>query len=179
MYHFTIASYDLSFPLSIGQATVEPDGRVITALAHDLYDNRTPYAGDAAAGGRLLEKLNVEDLGTFHFELKTEHEPYGWILHFEQLRTEPDVLNSQMKGIACILLALTDNLDEVSWEYTSPENGQPVLETMTQQQAQAYVSQPIKTYAISANTMQNLLDVLYSKYGLSFHDNPYVLLAAA
>ena len=62
--------------------------------------------------------IRDRDLGSFKNELQTTAEPYGWTLHFEKSTANSAVFDEKMKGYACALIALTDNLGEVSWTYT-------------------------------------------------------------
>ena len=58
------------------------------------------------------------ELGSFKNELQTSGEPYGWTLNFEESTSNSAVFEERMKAYACVLIALTDNLGQVSWNYT-------------------------------------------------------------
>lgn len=97
------------------------NGLAIPAQTGRMYRARTPYVGSmykvAAAAATL--PLPIRDLS---WELRTDAEPYGVILHF----TDPLPLADQqlMKRDAALLLALVDNLSEVYWTYPDLDGGE-------------------------------------------------------
>ena len=110
---------------SAGTDPVQP----VSTYARSLYDNRTPYLGDAPALGRLLETMGVgQTLGGYTMELTTSGHPYALQLNF---RAEPqdggNTLDRGMYQYGALLLALVDNLEEVRW--TWPEDNGKVLHT--------------------------------------------------
>jgi len=90
------------------------------ALARSLFALRNPYTGSAAADGRLLEALHVGDrLGDYTMALTTAEEPYKLQINF---KADPGIggyeqFDAEMNRSALCLLALIDNLGEVSWTY--------------------------------------------------------------
>ncbi len=53
-----------------------------------------------------------------------------------------------MKAYACVLIALTDNLGQVSWNYTVELEQGPVLRhgTITEEECGEMVGAPVKTF---------------------------------
>lgn len=71
-------------------------------------------------------------------QLQTSKEPYGWTFHFEDGVSNSAVFEEQMERYACVLLALTGNLGEVSWSYTVETESGPVKRerTVTEQECE-------------------------------------------
>ena len=163
-----VFNLDLKLPpagqrLDINGVTVESDGTVIGKKANDLYKAKNPYIGDASADGRLSGALGIgRDLGSFKNELQTTAEPYGWTLHFEESTANSAVLDEKMKGYACALIALTDNLGEVSWTYTVELADGPVQRsrTVTEEECSQYLGEPVKSFAESPRRVQEMLELL-------------------
>ena len=85
------------------------------SAAQELYEAANPYVGDASANGNLLNVIAMYTGGLnmpFTTELQTAKEPYTITLHFEEKPEEAKVFKS-----AILFLALTENCDEVCWDY--------------------------------------------------------------
>lgn len=149
--------------LEVNGITIKGDGTVISAMANSLYKSRNPYIGDASAGGKLAGALRIsQELGSFTNELQTSKEPYGWTLNFEESTSNSAVFEERMKAYACMLIALTDNLEQVSWSYTVELKDGPVKRTgtITQEECTAMAGAPIKSFAESPQSVQQLLGKL-------------------
>ena len=147
----------------IGGATVMRDGSVVSAAANRLYAARNPYIGDASADGRLAGALRIGDhMGSFTNELQTTSEPYGWTLNFQDSIRNPETFEAQMRDYACVLLALTDNLGQMSWTYTAETETGTVKRqgTMTEQEASQYLGEPVKSFGESPGKLQELLELI-------------------
>lgn len=112
------SAMSMSLPLE-GIRKVEVFGRTVWQedLVIDFYTDRllqfkTPYAGDAPVISHLISHMDLDAPGTI--ELQTEREPYGVTIHFTQNIEENRHL--WMERNAYVLLALVDNLGEVSWD---------------------------------------------------------------
>lgn len=131
-------------------------------LANTLFEHKNPYVGNMSANGRLLTDLKVgRVLGNFKNELQTKKEPYGYTLLFEEtVKAEAqEDFNSTMKKYALCMLALIENLSEVSWKYTLAEDGKEstVTQNITREEASKLLGSDIKGYGASAAEVQNLL----------------------
>ena len=169
-FHLELPKNKIQGTLSINEMTVKEDGTIISAMANQLFQNKHPYIGDATANARLSQCLGIADeLGSFTNELQTETQPYGWTLYFENSINNSAVFDEKMKGFSCILLALIDNLGEVSWEYTLELAEGPVThtKTMTEADCTAYLDSPVKGFSKSPEDVQKLLDLLKRQCGLS------------
>lgn len=93
------------------------DGIEISADTWALLEARTPYVGNASAVGHLLEELSYRysPLQPYTFSLQTASQPYGLTLNFSQTSVNTAELNEQMRALAPLILALVDNLEQVSW----------------------------------------------------------------
>ena len=171
-FHLELPKNKIQGTLSINKMTVKEDGTIISAMANQLFQNKHPYIGDATANARLSQCLGMgNELGNFTNELQTETTPYGWTLYFENSTNNSAIFDEKMKGFSCILLALVDNLGEVSWEYTLELADGPVTrtKTMTEADCSAYLGSPVKNFSKSPEDVQELLDILKRQCGLSFH----------
>lgn len=102
------------------------DGVVIPREVMALYNAKTPYVGDASALSHIAAALQIESkCGLFTNELQTAGEPYGWTLNFTSSMLEGRgwYLNLDMEAMAPLMLALVDNLGEVTWTYTDTRGG--------------------------------------------------------
>lgn len=163
VFNLDIPKEKIQGTFSVGEITVAENGMVISALANKLYDAKNPYIGDASADGRLAQTLGItEKLGTFKNELQTSTEPYGWTLRFENSSTNSAIFDEKMKGFACILIALTDNLGEVTWEYTAELDRGPITRTRTMMEKDCteFLGADVKSYGESPETVQELLQCL-------------------
>lgn len=149
--------------LDIGGILILSDGTVVGKLANDLYGAKNPYVGDASADGRLAQTLGIaRELGNFKNQLQTSEQPYGWTLHFEDGVSNSAVFEERMKGYACVLIALTDNLGEVGWTYTVETESGPVKRErgITEAECTQLLGAPVKSFGEDARNVQNLLDLL-------------------
>ncbi|SHL63655.1 Putative zinc-finger [Anaerocolumna jejuensis DSM 15929] len=131
-------------------------------LANTLYQHKNPYVGNMSANSKILTDLKIgRVLGNFTNELQTKKEPYGYTLLFEKnLKAEEQKdFDATMKKYALCMLALIENLSEVSWKYTVLEKGKenPVIQTITKEEAAKLLGGDIKGFGASAADIQNLL----------------------
>lgn len=149
--------------VNIDGITVKKDGTIISKLANDLYAAKNPYIGNASANGKLSQALRIGwKLGDFKNELQTSAEPYGWTLNFEDGVSDSAVFEKRIRDYACVLMALTGNLGEVSWTYTVELESGPVQRSgsITEAECSQRAGGPIKGFAKSPETVQELLDRL-------------------
>lgn len=145
-------------------------GERVSAIVSAVYNTRHAYVGDMPKNTRTAMALNMENyLGSFTNELQTTSEPYGWkmILENEILLSQQQRKEHDMKSYAYILLAVIDNLGEVSYEYTM--NGNVYLVTVKEDEATAFAGQDIKVCGQNVLMLQNLIE----KTGL----NTYVYMS--
>lgn len=134
-------------------------------LAKNLYEHRNPYVGDMPANGKILYDLKLPKvLGSFKNELQTTKEPYGYTLLFEDMvqKEEIEEFDNTMKAFACMMLAMIDNLSEVSWKYQA-ETDKGVTEinkSITKEEASGLAGADIKSFSESVDKVQNLLYIL-------------------
>ena len=130
-----------------------------------LYEAKVPYVGDISALNRVAAALNIQSrCGPYLNSLQTSHEPYGWTLEFSNVYTEQTAsqLDQVMKSqLAPLMLALVDNLGEVSWTYQT-QDGTSWTRTVPLAEADTALPRPVKDYAASAADLQQLLNLLMS-----------------
>ena len=106
--------------VKMGDTILWADGEDILAITSSVYRTRHPYVGDMSANALPVAALNMGSyLGGFANELQTEKEPYGWsfVLSGEQEEEHVALKEAMMKSYAYVLLAVVENLGEVSYEY--------------------------------------------------------------
>ncbi len=154
---------EIGIGLYAGGVLIKPDGSVIGKMANDVFAARNPYVGDVMADGRLVLALGMmEEMGGATTELHTAKEPYGWTFHFTDSVRNGIRFDERMMDYACVLIAMTDNLSEVSWTYTVETEAGTVERSghVTQEECDAYVGSPVKDFADSPEGVQELLDIL-------------------
>ncbi len=128
-----------------GGRVIWADGEDILALTSALYAAKHPYVGDMPANNLPVAVLNIGSyLGGFSNEMQTEKEPYGWsfVLDEEILPERAALREHMMKSYAYILLAVVQNLGEVSFEYVS--EGESCKLTVTSDEASEFAGHDIK-----------------------------------
>ena len=147
----------------IADQLIWQDGVAISSGTMDLYAAKTPYVGDMPALNRVANALNIQSrCGSYLNSLKTAQEPYGWTLEFSDVYTEKQAawLDETMEhDLAPLMLALVDNLGEVSWTYRT-QDGALQTRTVTLPQISEALPRPVKDYAASPAQLQQLCDQL-------------------
>ena len=147
----------------IADQLIWQDGVAISSGTMDLYAAKTPYVGDMPALNRVANALNIQSrCGSYLNSLKTAQEPYGWTLEFSDVYTEKQAawLDETMEhDLAPLMLALVDNLGEVSWTYRT-QDGALQTRTVTLPQISEALPRPVKDYAASPAQLQQLCDLL-------------------
>ena len=165
-FNLDIDLTEVGTDVTINGMTVKQDGTIVSRQANELFAAKHPYVGDMSANGRAAQLLGIGNtLGSFKNELQTSAEPYGWTLKFENNAANSAVFDEQMKGYACVLMALTGNLGEVTWTYTVElEEGPAVRQrTMTREECSEWAGEPVETFAESPEAVQRLLDLIGEK----------------
>ena len=88
------------------------DGVKLDYHTRRLFKNRTEYVGNASAVDRLICSMDLDAPHTL--ELQTKEAPYGVTIHFTDAIAENR--RFLLEGNAAVLLALIDNLGEVTWD---------------------------------------------------------------
>ena len=135
------------------------NGEEIDAVTSEVYQTKHAYIGDMPENFQTATALNqAENLGAFTNELQTSKEPYGW-----KLLLEEDIPKSRRKGkeelmksYACVLLAVIDNLGEVSYEYRS--NGTVYTLSVQEDEASGVAGQNIKECGQDIVQLQKLME---------------------
>lgn len=159
----------------LAERLIWQDGVVISREVTDLYNAKTPYVGDAVAVGRLLRELDrwYGPLGfDYTISLQTSSQPYGLTIQQTDPRYLFPAISDKAGRYSLCLLALVENLDQVTWAYTDG-NGQTERWTVTKEDAQdmlrrsaetrdqeAYWKDSIKEYAASILDFQKMCDLL-------------------
>lgn len=140
------------------------DGAPISPLSSNVFATRHDYVGDMSANNRTASALNLPGyFGNYSNELHTSEQPYDWTILLQQ-DIPADRLarrEKEMVSFACVMLAMTGNLDQVSYRYTV--DGAEQVMTVTANDASEFFGGDIKDCGTSAR----LLDVLLQKTGLN------------
>ncbi|BCJ92868.1 hypothetical protein acsn021_04370 [Anaerocolumna cellulosilytica] len=167
VFNLKINLNDLETEVNINGNTVKANGTVITKLANDLYNAKNKYVGDMSSNAKIASILGVpKTLGNFTNSLQTTKEPYGWTMDFEKSTSNSNIFEERIKSYACVLIALIDNLGEVSWKYTVETEKTPIERnnTITEGQCTEYIGSPIKSFSKSPEKVQELLEILKIEY---------------
>ena len=147
------------------------DGMSIDGTVSDLYQSRNQYVGDTSADGRSVQAaravLGINDgaLLCYGTQLQTSEEPYGWTFLNVQISSSENVerLQQEMKQLGCLLIAVTDNLGYVSFEYcvdgTENSDGSTTL-TVTEADADALAGQSVKAMSQTPAGLQKLVELI-------------------
>lgn len=129
------------------------NGTSISTYVNRVYDNKHPYIGSASDNTSLALTLGIEEtFGGFTSELQTSKQPYGWTIHLtESQTTAEDTIHKKMTTYAYAILALIDNVDSITWEY-SDASAQTKTYTITTAEANAQLGKNIK------KTAENICD---------------------
>ena len=128
-------------------------------MTSSVYHTRHPYIGDMSANGSTVTALNlVGQFGNFTNDLQTEEVPYEWKMIFadsfpEHLKADA---REELKAYAYVILAVIDNLDRVTYEYTT--DGEAYELTVTSEDASAYAGQDIKEIGADIVLLQQLME---------------------
>ncbi len=143
----------------IGERILWERGEKITEFTSKVYNTRHLYVGDMSANGATARALNIGDvLGGGKNELQTTKEPYGWnILLDEGISSlERTAKERIMRAYAYIILAVVDNLGEMSFEYKV--NGESCRVVVTKEDATKFAGMDIKEYGKDILLLQELIE---------------------
>ena len=140
-------TYEASQPIRrviVNSRVVWDEGARITPYTAKLFALRNPYVGDASADMKLVNAL-LE--GDYTIKLQTEAEPYGMTVRLaEHQPGEIETLQPMLKRAGCVLLALTENLGEVTFTF-GDDDADPVRVTAAD-----------ASYALSAVAVSTMVD---------------------
>ena len=167
------------------------DDTEISADAWALYQAQTPYAGDAAAVGKLLAAVDTwyGPYIEYTISLQTDQAPYGLTIHFDDITAHVDregivrAIDQRMYALAPALLALIGNLERVQWTcalsdgtyhtqaITLAEVDEALPDWIAAYDLDAGADwtapESIKDYAASPAAVQRLIDL--TEYGFYVH----------
>ena len=99
-------------------------------------------------------------------ELETSGRPYVLRVVYEDPLSDDRKLERTMMRASALLLALTDNLDEVQWQFPLKDAGEETLMTRYWDESSLPFLEDgssIKEYGSSAGRVQELLDLLQAE----------------
>lgn len=128
----------------LGERILWANGEHISLITSAVYQTRHAYVGDMAANNETLNALHMDiAFGEYKNQLQTSEEPYGWNFQMGELRLDYEVMEQYyMRPYACILLAVVENLGEVTFEFTY--DGVSKKRTITEKMATVYAGKNIK-----------------------------------
>lgn len=141
-----------------GDRIIWAGGEDILALTSAVYATRHPYVGDMPSNALPIAVLNMGSyFGGFSNELQTSEEPYGWsfVLEDDISSKRAVVKEKMMHSYAYVLLAVVENLGEVTYEYTC--DGMKRKLTVTESDASAYAGYDIKACYKDILLLQKLI----------------------
>ncbi len=130
--------------IRMGDLILWADGEYISTWTSEIYKTRHANIKDTKANAETADALYLSSVFSDYKSVvqKTE-EPYGW--HFQKgvlLQDPVSLEKSYLEPYAYIMLALIEDLGEVTYEYTYM--GQPVSKTYTADMATEYAGKDIK-----------------------------------
>lgn len=153
-------AYDTIKEVRMDDRILWSDGSRISAITSEVYQTRHPYVGDMPANGRTVTALGlVGKYGNFTNDLQTEQAPYGWKLIFSESVPEMKQAGAreELEAYAYVILAVTENLDWVTYEYT--DGGSSCELTVTSEDASEYAGQDIKEIGADIVLLQKLMEM--------------------
>lgn len=168
-------NYSLSVPLEgtrevwVCGRLVWQEGMEIRESTLSLHGKKTPYVGNASAVGAALNEIDhwFGPMGPYTFSLETAAPPYGLTVNLESPLAE-----DTQQRFACLLLALVENLDTVTWTYSDAQGeSQSFSLSCTDAEAllsdaaaerglEPYLRPSIKDYAASPAALEQLTALL-------------------
>lgn len=160
-------TYNASAPIRqviVNDRVVWDEGADISPFAAGLYATRHPYVGSASDNGKTASQLFF---GGIQHSLDTEQRPYTWhieLCHTEQERVtgledfteaQASQLAGKMRSAAYAMLALVENLDQVSFDYL--QDGGPASLIVTAEEASEFFGRDIKDCYESPRLFASLL----------------------
>lgn len=145
----------------INDSVVWYDGETIDKYVSDIYKTGHLYVGDMPANMRTAEAVGVYSyLGPFNSELKTDKEPFEWIINVENdvERKQYDYVHEKMDYIGCVLIGMIDNLDRVTFNFTC--GGKEYSYTVTQWDADDLAGAFVKRSRTKIRVLNNLVKKL-------------------
>ena len=136
-------------------------GEPVSKKVAEVYNTKHKYIGEMPANSKVAGALGIHgELGNYLNSLQTTTEPYGWTLEFQEPveAYKEQIFNERMKAYACVLLAMIDNLNTVSWTYEC--NGTLVTQNISTKEASEYAGQNVKEASMDIVQLQNLMRTL-------------------
>ena len=132
------------------------NGENISQAVSDVMNTHHAYIGDMSANARTAAAAGVVDaFGSYTNVLQTEKEPYGWTLVLANELSDRIYQEKQMEKKACVLIAMIDNLSEVTFEYSA--EGKTYTKTITEEEADKLAGFHVKDAAQSCSLLAKLM----------------------
>ncbi|MBO4289364.1 MAG: DUF4825 domain-containing protein [Lachnospiraceae bacterium] len=144
----------------IGNRTIWADGATVSPLASDLFAARHDYIGDMPANSRLADAMSLGAfLGPYTNELETAKEPYGWKIDLAMAIPETSLAQKEqdMEAFGLVMIALTGNLDHVTFTYRTAAGEQRSLQ-VTQEDADALFGEDVKICGSDIRALDRFLE---------------------
>lgn len=128
----------------MGERILWVNGEHISPFTSNVYQTRHAYVGDMSANNATAQAIHMSGmLGEYTNELQTTEEPYGWHIQIKKMPQELRFLDKcYLEPAAYILLAMVENLGEVTYEFEY--DNEPMTLTYTTEMANAYAGKDIK-----------------------------------
>lgn len=148
------ATYTASEPIQqviVNDRVIWDEGADVSPFAARLYATRHAYVGSAPEN---IHTANALLLGPIHHSLDTDSRPYTWHIEIYEsdhdpstvlenfTRAELEQLNDALRGTAYVLLALVENLDQVSYDFAL--EGEPSSLVISTEDAAAFFGRDVK-----------------------------------
>ncbi len=144
-------------PFSSRLAATEADNK-----AKELFSLKNADINNQAANEEILQLLDISyDCGEYEVVLQTEQEPYRLTMSFKYApdSSRAEWFETTMVKYSCMLLALTEDADEIGWEYPANDS-KDTGGYFTREDARKFLGTDVSEYAKSAEGIQLLLNEL-------------------
>lgn len=156
-FHFTQEIDEPIKQIKIGDRIVWENGKNISNITSQVYATKHPHVGDMPANNETANALLMFQDFEYKNELQTTEEPYGWVFCLTEAPVNSYInADSLMQSYACVLFAVIDNLEVVTFE--NPDG--TIFATFTVQEASEWMGQDIKSYGKSAADLQTLMEAV-------------------
>lgn len=142
----------------MGDRILWAEGEHISAMTSAVYQTRHPYVGDMPANDKTAKALHMDMvLKEYENQLQTDEEPYKWVFKMEEVRHDLNWMEATwFRPYAYILLAVVENLGEVSYEFQY--GGEPMVINVTEEMASDYAGLDIKYVGKNIAQLQKLIE---------------------
>ena len=150
--------------IRMGRQILWKDGVVIAPAVSRIYEAGHAYVGSMPDNLVAADAVDLQEFGSFSNELQTEREPYGWTISYPAPfdPAEEAWLRIRLRADGILLIAATDNLGSVTFEYriTEAEGDLNRSLTVTREEGDAVTGHTLRECIADPVLLQQLYEAL-------------------